>query len=110
MRDLKFRVWGEKSKYMTDDSVVAKWRLEELRDGKYILMQYTGIKDKNGKEIYEGDIVRWNVVVVFEHETKAEVVFSKGSFMADQYLLNNLLNHDVEIVGNIYENPELLKK
>lgn len=73
--------------------------------------QYTGLKDKNGKEIYEGDIIKTD----FSYATWIGFVhFNKGNFeLVDsdkngQYLTLSVLS-DIEIIGNIHDNPELLK-
>ncbi|PHC36759.1 hypothetical protein COF09_28780 [Bacillus toyonensis] len=81
------------------------------------LMQYTGLKDKNGKEIYEGDIVRVNKLT-FENAgplpENLVVKFYSGMFQLfrdDEYLygLHLMYIEDGEVIGNIYEHPELLK-
>ena len=101
------------------------WRgLEEVE-----LMQYTGLKDKNGKEIYEGDIIKFNhsgypyVVIVQNIEADGAnlINITKDEFNKQNYkqLLYNHLYHkyftlvdafNPEIIGNIYENPDLLTK
>lgn len=70
------------------------------------LIQYTGYRDINDKEIYEGDIVRFN-----EKFYEVRWMFS-GFYMStnDDYLPVATNEEDMEIVGNIYENPELLNK
>ena len=90
------------------------------RVDKETIGQYTGLKDKNGKEIYEGDIIFDSF-----YERKAKVVFLEGAFWLDyiddfkEYetihkryqLLANYDNKSVlEVIGNIYDNPELLKE
>jgi len=83
-----------------------------------ILMQYTGLKDKNGKEIYEGDIIK----IPNDYDTygqmageEREIIFGEGGFRLKPKWNKNargLWLEDVEdliIIGNIYENPGLLK-
>ena len=123
MREIKFRAWLKYKKEMVDNArpdFFSK-QLHYLRDnsagGKDVLgvstedielMEYTGLKDMKGKEIYEGDIL-------FESsgEEYFKVVFEDGSFRAedDKYSLDlEDYAHICEVVGNIYENPELIKE
>jgi hypothetical protein len=68
--------------------------------------QFTGLTDKNGKEIYEGDVVEWKGVrgEVWYNESAARFFFddSKGLHLEPHY------GHEAEVIGNIYENPELI--
>jgi len=78
----------------------------------FILMQYTGLKDKNGVEIYEGDIISHHNETISMFE-KVEVKYWEGAFVAGRCTANDaLVNYNVpsyvEVIGNIYQNPELL--
>lgn len=144
-RDIKFRVWSKDEKIMRDvssiylplnspsDKAITFYNKQEdiyewVYD--YELMQYTGLKDENEKEIYTGDIVEIN-------NHKYSITFEIGSFMlvrcsneTDMYIeFDNCWNDDVyplsqfywdsnaeenvlencEVIGNIYENPEMLE-
>lgn len=88
-------------------------------DGK--LMQYTGLKDKNGKEVYEGDIIEsplWEVepyeIVFKDYAFKARDIRKKIMYGSDLFfdiddLLTGCVGETFEVIGNIYENPELLE-
>lgn len=67
--------------------------------------QYIGIKDENGQEIYEGDIVYWKSQYGFEHNQTVYYDSSYGGFSPIDIFTNN----KCKVIGNIYDNPELLK-
>ena len=86
---------------------------EELSDHEWRFMQFTGLHDKNGKEIYEGDVVQCSFAD--GASKRGEISFVDGSFdvcfyQHRDYLKCFVVNHAIEIIGNIYENPELLKE
>ena len=135
MREIKFRAWGAKEKMFSDSCAVfsdGSWDLtyivederqleaEETRcpcEGDAV-MQYTGLKDKNGKEIYEGDIVlSEGRKVVIEWGIYNSHSYGHGDCESETYIGFNLgyygikENHfkECEVIGNIYENPEIVK-
>ena len=127
MREIKFRAWATEVKEMVSDVFfdnleVSVWgedgELEIVGDRipnrllQYcILMQFTGLKDKNGKEIYEGDICSMKS---FDTYVKGEVRYQPPEFClrtANDYWeldYGDPAYIEIKIIGNIYENPELL--
>ena len=121
MRELKFRAWDiERKTYEHEELLLApngdiltsRWQELCEPESEYVIEQYTGLKDKNGKKIYEGDIVRdlgGNHEVKFcEMKDTDCSYFYQGWGFDDSSLYEE---HDfVEVIGNIHENPELLEK
>jgi hypothetical protein len=109
-REIKFRAWDGVD-YMSSPFTLQDLQARKIEfTNEVILMQYTGLLDKNGKEIYEGDIVN-----SFRDVATGEVRFEVGMFFLDlierKPLLGGWLDDSgtIEVIGNIYENSELLK-
>lgn len=123
----KFRMWDEKHKqiiYPGIDWIIIQdcktpevLKLNRCAGLMHTLMQCTGMKDKNGKLIYEGDIVKFNfdndeIIGVISWCSKFQVGFyvNTTDYFKDKYITDyDFLNEDeYEVIGNIYENKELL--
>ena len=114
MRTIKFRAWYESQKYMAKQGTPDLETIQSFffHFGDCQLMQFTGLTDKNGVEIYEGDIVKVdiftkNYCIVFGESKKWGASFQYKSDYSIYYLTENFAK-DCVVVGNIYENPELL--
>jgi hypothetical protein len=109
-REVKFRGWDRDYKSMTYQSPTVS--AAKILDRYDIVMQFTGLHDKNGKEIYEGDILQCEYWLYGTGEVMrlcGEVIYD-----APWWLVNwDYKWHDyesIEVIGNIRENPELLKE
>ena len=116
MREIRFRAWDKQNSNMIDGNNYqgSAWiadALEVLMHGgcdewteQLVLMQYTGLHDKNGKEIYEGDIVRlkWKDAGNHAKQTIRSVQWNGNGYGCA------LTEYECEVIGNVWENPELL--
>ena len=129
-REIKFKVYHE-NKFVgferlteTDDDIFWEWTCIEVYSKgkwewftgtfpggqKYVRVQFSGVVDNNGREIYEGDIMRDDK---YGSTEISKVVFLDGCFACDygklgQYPISRRLGYDATVIGNVIENPELL--
>ena len=115
-----FRVWSDYWKRYSFDAELysdgSLYAMFEDDDGvthhentDLVIEPDTGLKDKNGKEIYEGDIVEYDWYIIGDkpaYRTKEQVVFDDMGARLGNDRIRNCIN--VEVIGNIHENPELL--
>jgi uncharacterized phage protein (TIGR01671 family) len=130
MREFKFRAYHYGTREMLGENETGKvfqWNYQPID-----IMQFTGLNDKNGKDIYEGDILKfpdtgeegYEYKEGFDFANIASVVFENGRFELTNFISDNsgVLDEmndchedfisvfsSAEIIGNIYENPELLE-
>jgi hypothetical protein len=135
VREIKFRAWDKKNNAMLyQDGLLVSFPTGDITGfyavigGMYpsensdcmevgrdcFLMQFTGLRDKNGKEIYEGDILAHRTRTSFDFP-QGEVIFRDGGFVGHWLgskcggeRLYPRLTRNFQVIGNIYENPEIL--
>jgi len=109
MKDVKFRAWDKETKrmsipkklFLSDDNTFQSGELLiNQKWNKHILMQFTGLKDAQGKEIYISDIITWGDINKIVTNDYIELATLQQGL---------LLNPKIKVIGNIYENPELLE-
>ena len=121
MKELKFRIWDKTEKEFTNVLPSFVYNSQEkvfefcgslYQRENWVIQQFTGCKDENGKEIYEGDIIKATSEEFINENFVAEVRFDEGdyyTYINSRDIRGIWSGDDIEVIGNIFENPELLK-
>ena len=109
----KFRAWDKNTKKMDGMVEIYRNRKQEIellpRDDNTILMQFTGLFDKNGAEIFEGDAVSFSIDNGWDYVVSKNglIIYSDGCYQilenGIKYRINQCLEEDIEVIGNMYE-------
>ncbi|MDB1104842.1 YopX protein [Lentilactobacillus parabuchneri] len=128
-REIKFRIWRAPDEY-SKTSWMESWDslmnysmsdIFQLDNPHDVLEQFTGLKDKNGKDIYEGDILAWHSNIYRKHDWVGLVLYRGAGFAVQEsdksYSSPEWLDcacrkdaNIIEVIGNVHENPELLEE
>ena len=128
-REIKFRIWRAPDEY-TKVSWMESWDsllnysmsdIFQLDNPDDVLEQFTGLKDRNGKDIYEGDILAWHSNIYRKHDWVGLVLYRGAGFAVQEsdksYSSPEWLDcacrkdaNIIEVIGNIHTNPELLEE
>lgn len=117
-RVIKFKIWDKEDKIMSGgyditDAIFTYKENRGSKNGTAILLQFTGLTDKNRVEIYEGDIITavgYKPMVVTWNNRFSSFCIKNETWMFQHWFGEAIEGDECEVIGNIYSNPELLKE